>query len=146
MTGRGYVGRMITSVHTLIYSDDAAATRAFLKDVLQWGFVAEAQGEGAVRDVDSGSQDPADWLIFTTGPSELGVHPTSSGSWSGQRHHEITLMCDDLEATMAELRGRGAEFSSEPQDMGFGIVVTLKVPGADDLLLYEPRHVTAYDR
>lgn len=136
---------MITSVHTLIYSDDAPATRAFLKDVLRWGFIAEAQGEGADRSVDSGSQDPADWLIFSTGPSELGVHPTTSGEWRGERKHEITLMCDDLEATMAELTGRGAEFSGEPQDMGFGNVAMLKVPGADDIMLYEPRHATAYD-
>lgn len=137
---------MITSVHTLIYSDDAAATRAFLKDVLQWGFVAEPQaGDGTARDQDSGSQDPADWLIFSTGPSELGVHPTQSGQWRGERHHEITLMCDDLPATMAELAGRGAEFTGEPQDMGFGIAAMLKVPGADDIMLYEPRHVTAYD-
>lgn len=138
---------MITAVHTLIYSDDAPATRAFLKDVLRWGFIAEPQaGDETPRDQDSGSQDPADWLIFTTGPSELGVHPTSSGEWTGERRHEITLMCDDLEATMTELRGRGAEFSTEPQDMGFGIVAMLKVPGADDILLYQPRHATAYDR
>lgn len=137
---------MITAVHTLIYSDDATATRALLKDVLQWPFVAEAQGEGAQRDHDSGSSDPADWLIFSTGPSELGVHPTTSGSWSSPRHHEIALMCDDLEATMSELAGRGAEFSGEPRDMGFGIVAMLTVPGADDIMLYEPKHVTAYDR
>ncbi|MGO0576087.1 VOC family protein [Ornithinimicrobium panacihumi] len=136
---------MITAVHTLIYSDDAPATRAFLKDVLRWAFVSEAQ-DGSDRSVDSGSQDPADWLIFSTGPSELGVHPTQTGDWTGERHHEICLMCDNLEATMAELRGRGAEFSSEPQDMGFGIVAMLKVPGADDILLYEPTHATAYDR
>ena len=141
-----YGGLMITAVHTLIYSDDAAATRAFLKDVLRWGFVAEPQGEGADRSTDSGSQDPADWLIFTTGPSELGVHPTASGEWRGEKHHEICLMCDDLDATMTELTGRGAEFSSGPTDMGFGMVAMLQVPGADDILLYEPRHVTAYDR
>lgn len=66
---------MITAVHTLIYADDAAATRAFLKDVLRWGYISEAQGEGADRSVDSGSEDPADWLIFSTGPSELGGPP-----------------------------------------------------------------------
>lgn len=136
---------MITAVHTLIYSDDAAATRAFLKDVLQWPFVAEpASGEEARRSGDgSGSQDPADWLIFSTGASELGVHPTAPGATT--RHHQISLMCDDLEATMAELAGRGAVFTSGPQDQGFGITAMMQVPGADDMLLYEPRHVTAYD-
>ena len=82
---------MITSIHTLIYSDDANATRAFLRDVLGWKAVAE--------DFDN------DWLIFKCGPSEMGVHPTH-GEWQGQsydspRHHLIALMCDDIEATVA---------------------------------------------
>lgn len=140
---------MLTAVHTLIYSDDAAATRAFLLDVLQWPCVSEGRrgDEGHGAEGDSGSRDPNDWLIFSTGPSELGVHPTADdGPYQSSRHHEIALMCDDITATIAELRGRGAEFSSEPTDMGFGIGVMLQVPGADDILLYEPKHVTAYDR
>jgi catechol 2,3-dioxygenase-like lactoylglutathione lyase family enzyme len=72
---------MITSIHTLIYSDDPNATRAFLRDVLGWKYVAE--------DFDN------DWLIFKSGPSEMGVHPTHS-EWEGQtydhpRHHSIAL-------------------------------------------------------
>ena len=51
---------MITSIHNLIYSDDAQATRAFLRDVLGWEYVAEEFGN--------------DWLIFKSGPSEMGVH------------------------------------------------------------------------
>lgn len=139
---------MITAVHTLIYSDDPAATRAFLKDVLRWPFVAEpARGDAQHRSgEDSGSQDPADWLIFGTGRSELGVHPTSSGQFRTTRHHEISLVCDDLAATMAELEERGAVFTSGPDEMGFGLTAMVQVPGADDILIYEPRHVTAYDR
>lgn len=140
---------MITAVHTLVYSDDPTATRAFFKDVLQWPFVSEGrQGDGGSGQ-DSGSADPAEWLIFRTGASELGVHPTSwehEGQQGGApTHHEITLMCDDLDATVAELTGRGAVFRDEPTDMGFGRGVMLQVPGADDLLLYQPRHVTAHD-
>lgn len=136
---------MITAVHTLIYSDDAPATRAFLKDVLRWPFVAEpAPGDEHRRSgEDSGSQDPAEWLIFRTGASELGVHPTSPGQTAP--HHQISLMCDDLEATMAELAERGAVFTSEPEDQGFGIAAMMQVPGAGDMLLYQPEHVTAYD-
>ena len=75
---------MITAVHTLIYSDDAPATRAFLRDVLGWPFV------------DGGMPGEA-WLIFATGPSEMGIHPTAS-VWEGKeyvhpRHHAISLMC-----------------------------------------------------
>lgn len=128
---------MITSVHTLIYSDDAAATRAFVKDVLQWPFAS-----------DEGSSDPGDWLIFGSGRGELGVHPTSDQhegeTWTTTRHHEIALMCDDITGTVAELSGRGAEFRGEPQDMSFGIGVQLAVPGADDILLYQPHHRPAY--
>jgi catechol 2,3-dioxygenase-like lactoylglutathione lyase family enzyme len=121
---------VILACHTLIYSDDADATRAFLRDVL--GFA----------NVDTGDN----WLIFQTGPSELGVHPTGpmyDGSTSAT-HHAISFIVDDLEATMSELRAKGAEFSSGPDDHGYGIVAMVKVPGADDLQLYQPRHQTAY--
>lgn len=146
-----YRRRMITAVHTLVYSDDPAATRAFFKDVLRWPFVSEgAAGDEGVGGEGTGSADPADWLIFGTGPSELGVHPTSGehggDKWSAPRHHQISLMCDDLAATIDELTQRGAVFTGAPQDMGFGRGAMLQVPGADDILLYEPRHAVAYDR
>jgi hypothetical protein len=127
---------MITSIHTLIYSDDPVATRAFLRDVLEWPAVEHAEsGDG--------------WLIFRSGPSETGVHPTHS-VWEGKeydspRHHEISLMCDDLERTRAELEAKGATFSSPIEDHGYGLVAMLDVPGADPIQLYEPRHPTAFD-
>jgi predicted enzyme related to lactoylglutathione lyase len=129
---------VITAVHTLVYSDDPTATRAFFKDVLRWPFVSDEQG----------GDDPAEWLIFGTGPSELGVHPTSGEhdgqAWTSPRHHAIAVMCDDLEATIAELAGRGAEFTGGVREMGFGRGAQLQVPGADDLLLYQPLHPVAY--
>ena len=120
----------------LIYSDDPEATRAFLRDVLGWPSVGQSPSEGS-------------WPIFATGPSEMGVHPTRV-EWEGQvmessRHHEISLMCDDVEATRAELEAKGATFSSPVVDRGFGLTTMLDVPGADPILLYEPRHPTAYD-
>lgn len=141
---------MITAVHTLVYSDDAAATRAFFKDVLQWPFVSEgAEGDAGVGGAGTGGADPAEWLIFQSGPSELGVHPTSGDheghTYSYPRHHSIAVMCDDLDATVAELSGRGAEFSGEAQEMGFGRGIMLLVPGADTMMLYQPHHATAYD-
>lgn len=126
---------MITAIHTLVYSDDPAATRAYFKDVLQWPYAGD-------------SADPADWLIFGTGPSELGVHPTAGEhegrEYASPRQHQIAVMCDDLDATVAELRARGAGFSGESTDMGWGIGIQLQVPGADDMLLYQPRHAPAY--
>jgi len=126
---------MITSLHALIYSDDAEATRAFLRDVLRWPWVQDEASE-------------PDWPIFRSGPSEMGVHPTESDyqgeHYSHPRHHEVALMCDDIESTVAELRQRGAEFSGEIGDFGYGLVISMKVPGADDIQLYEPKHPTAY--
>jgi predicted enzyme related to lactoylglutathione lyase len=126
---------MLTAVHLLIYSDDPDATRSFLRDVLNWPHVEHAESAPG-------------WLIFKTGPSELGVHPTSGTyedeTFSHPRHHSISLMCDDIEATKAELEGRGAEFAGPTEDEGYGLAVMLKVPGADDIMLYEPRHPEAH--
>jgi catechol 2,3-dioxygenase-like lactoylglutathione lyase family enzyme len=127
---------MITSVHALIYSDDPAATRAFLRDVLGWPFVEDTTTEPG-------------WLIFGSGRSEVGVHPTHS-VWEGReynspRQHVVSLMCDDIEATRRELEAKGATFSSPLNDEGWGVTTTLDVPGADPITLYQPRHPTAYD-
>jgi predicted enzyme related to lactoylglutathione lyase len=124
---------VITAVHTLIYSDDPGATRVFLRDVLGWPYVDGGHG----------------WLIFKTGPSEMGIHPTSGEhegeEFSHPRQHLISLMCDDVEATVAQLEARGATFSGGIQDLEYGLATMLELPGADDILLYEPRHPKAYD-
>lgn len=126
---------MITAVHTLVYSDDAPATRAFFRDVLRWPSAADEVAEGE-----------SEWPIFRSGPSELGVHPTTAeGGDQAPRHHSISLMCDDLEGTMSDLASRGATFTTDPVDRGFGLVVFMAVPGADDMMLYEPRHAVAHD-
>jgi predicted enzyme related to lactoylglutathione lyase len=128
------IADVITAIHLLIYSDDPAATRSFLRDVLQWPYVEEESAPG--------------WLIFRSGPSELGVHPTrqvhEGRTYESPRHHAISLMCDDIEATRADLESRGAEFSGSVQEMDFGLTLMLKVPRADDIMLYEPRHPEAH--
>jgi len=53
-------------------------------------------------------------------------------------------MRDNIEATVAELEARGAEFSGPPEDAGFGVGTKLRVPGAGEIFLYEPRHAKAY--
>ena len=124
---------MILACHTLIYSDDVEATRGFLKDVLRLPHVDAGEG----------------WLIYGTGPSELGVHPTGGvhdgNSYTSPRQHLISFVCDDIEATKAELEGRGARFSGEIADHGYGLVAMVQVPGADDIQIYQPRHPTAYE-
>lgn len=130
---------MITSMHALIYSDDVDATRTFLRDVLGFPFINEG---------DIGDGSSTGWLIFGTGPSELGVHPTRS-EWEGKvyespRHVEISFMCDDVAATRAELEAKGATFQGDITDQGWGLVTVMEVPGADPMNLYQPRHQVAY--
>ena len=52
-------------------------------------------------------------------------------------------MCDDIQATVAELRARGVAFRGEPRDAGYGITIMLTLPGGVDVQLYEPRHAMA---
>jgi catechol 2,3-dioxygenase-like lactoylglutathione lyase family enzyme len=111
----------IGAVHVTVFSRDAEATRAFFRDVLE------------LDSVDAGGG----WLIFALPPAELGVHPTD-----GPPRHELYLMCDDVDATVADLRGKGVELARPVTDEGFGRVAYLDVPGLGDLGLYEPRHPT----
>ncbi len=123
---------MIMAMHTLVYVDDAEAARAFFRDALGWAHIDAHDG----------------WLIFKTGPSELGVHPTSDDgrgeTRSTSQHHEITLMCDDIEKTVAELKANGAEFTGEIREVGFGLTAMLRVPGAGEMMIDQPRHPFAY--
>jgi catechol 2,3-dioxygenase-like lactoylglutathione lyase family enzyme len=120
---------VINALHTLVYADDPDAARAFFRDVLR------------LPGVDTGGG----WLIFRTGPSELGVHPASwedegGGSVRTPQSFDVSLMCDDLPATMAELGERGAEFEGHVQEEPWGSTVRLKVPGAGTMMLYAPKY------
>jgi catechol 2,3-dioxygenase-like lactoylglutathione lyase family enzyme len=115
---------VITGTHAIVYAEDAAAARAFFRDVL--GFPHVDVGDG--------------WLVFRLPPAELGVHPTGDDAPAG---HELFLTCDDIEATVAELRAKGVEFASEVSDRGWGLFVSMVVPGAGRVGLYEPRHALA---
>jgi catechol 2,3-dioxygenase-like lactoylglutathione lyase family enzyme len=116
---------VITSAHTIIYAEDAEATRAFFRDVLGFPFVDSGEG----------------WLIFKLPPGELGIHPTDAGTG----RHELFLMCDDIEATVEELTGKGVEFTGPVQDQGFGRITNIKIPGGGELGIYQPRHAAAFD-
>jgi catechol 2,3-dioxygenase-like lactoylglutathione lyase family enzyme len=119
---------MITALHTLVYADDPDAARAFFRDVLE------------LPALDTGGG----WLIFKSGPSEVGVHPSSweheGQSGSTDQRFDVSLMCDDLEKTMADLAAKGARFTSEVRNQGWGVTVALDVPGAGEILLYQPRY------
>ena len=110
----------------LLYTPEAEALRAVLRDVFEWEHV-------------EGHDPPDGWLIFKLPPSELGVHPADAP------RHEVTLMCRDIEATVADLRAKGVEVRGEPKELDFGIVTTVVLPGGVELLLYEPKHNSPLD-
>ena len=67
--------------------------------------------------------------------------PPTRAETSGR--YELYLMCDDIEATMAELEAKGVEFTAPVSDQGWGLVTALQVPGGGELGLYQPLHATA---
>jgi len=119
---------MINGAHVLIYTEDADATRAFFRDVLELPNI----------DVHDG------WLIFKLPPAELGIHPTDGEGAPGDTHR-LCLMCDDVAATVTELEAKGVAFTGPVQDAGFGRTTDMVVPGGVIVQLYEPRHPVAYD-
>jgi len=109
---------MITGAHVIIYSQDAGADRAFLRDVLGFPFVDAGHG----------------WLIFALPPAEVAIHPADSNG-----RHELYLMCDDLTAEMARLREKGVECSKVEKER-WGTITRIQLPGGGALGLYQPKH------
>ena len=110
---------MINGLHAIVFSPEAEKVRAFLGDVLE------------LPSVDAGGG----WLIFAAPPAELAVHPAN-----GDGHHELYLMCDDINATLAELAAKGVEIASGVSDQRWGLVAAIRLPDGTELPIYEPRH------
>ena len=110
---------MITGVHAVVFAEDADKARTFFAETL------------GLRSVDAGGG----WLIFALPPAELAAHPTDGGP-----RQELYLMCDDIRATVEELKMKGIEVRDEISDERWGLVTALKLPGGGQLGLYEPRH------
>lgn len=115
---------MIIGSHLIVFSRDPDADRAFFADVLQHEHVDAGGG----------------WLIFKQPPGELAFHPSEGGTG-----HELYFMCDDLPATMAELRSRGVDFIGEISEARWGLLTRFRLPGGSEVGLYEPRHPVAID-
>ncbi len=109
---------MIVGAHAIIYSTNADADRAFLRDVL--GFPHADAGGG--------------WLIFGLPPSEVAVHPGEHND-----RHELYLMCDDVDAFIADM-GRRQVTCGPIQNLGWGKLTALTLPGGGKLGVYQPRH------
>ncbi len=110
---------MITGAHSIVYSADPEGVRAFFRDVLE------------LPSVDAGGG----WSIFSLPPAEVAAHPAD-----GAGRHELYLMCDDIHATVQELRAKGVEFSRPVSEERWGLVTAIVLPGGVELGLYEPRH------
>lgn len=117
----------IIGTHMLLYTSEPDALRAMFRDVFE------------LPAVDAGGG----WLIFGLPPAELGVHPAEGPTYEGGMRHQVTFMCDDIHATVADLRSRGVRIDAEPRDEGYGITVMMSLPGGPEVMLYEPRHATA---
>jgi hypothetical protein len=113
---------MILGAHVIVYSKDAEADRAFLRDVL--GFDSVDGGRG--------------WLIFALPPSEVAVHPAEENG-----KHELYLMCDDVQAEIATLANKGVECSSIHNER-WGSITHIRLPGGGEVGLYQPKHPLAH--
>ena len=108
-------------MHAIVFSPDAVKARAFFADVLN------------LPSVDAGGG----WLIFALPPAELAVHPADGGS-----RHELYLMCDDIHATLAELKAKGVEVARDISDQRWGLVAAIRLPDGAEFPIYQPRHAS----
>jgi catechol 2,3-dioxygenase-like lactoylglutathione lyase family enzyme len=111
---------VITGAHAIIYSTDAEADRAFLRDVL--GFPNVDAGDG--------------WLIFGLPPAEVAIHPGDEND-----RHELYLMTGNVEALVASLKEQGIT-ASAIADRGWGLLTQVTLPGGGKLGVYQPRHAS----
>jgi catechol 2,3-dioxygenase-like lactoylglutathione lyase family enzyme len=106
----------------IVFSQDADADRAFLRDVL------------CLPHVDAGDG----WLIFALPPAELAVHPAPKSTG-----HQLHLMSEDLPAAVRALSDRGVEFTQPVTEQRWGTITAFRLPGGSELCLYQPRHPLA---
>ena len=115
---------MIRGVHTMFYTSEPEALRAFLRDKL--GFPHMDVGDG--------------WLIFDLPEADMGCHPADPKAGAPSGTHDISFYCDDIVRTVAELKERGVEFTDSIADHGYGLVTHFKMPGDLIVQLYQPRY------
>ena len=111
---------MITGAHAIVYSMSPADDRDFFREVL------------GLPSVDVGGG----WLIFGLPPAEVAVHPAEENDV-----HELYLMCDDVEAFIAEM-GRLKIRCGPIQDQPWGRLTQVTLPGGGKLGVYQPRHAS----
>jgi len=118
---------MIRGIHSMFYTSDAEALRAFIRDKL--GFPYTDVGGG--------------WLIFDVPEGDMGCHPAHEGPGASAGTHAISFYCDNIEETVSELKSRGVEFTEPVTNQGFGLVTHFKMPGDVVVQLYQPLYKKA---
>ena len=118
---------MIKGARTMFFSSEPEALREFLRDKL---------GFDSFTDVVGG------WLIFDLPEADMGVHPADPSGSHGQPAgtHDVSFYCDDIQATVADLKGRGVVFEEEVIDAGFGFTTRFAMPGGVSVQLYQPHY------
>jgi len=115
---------MIRGLHAMIYSSEPEALRAFFRDKL--GLPATDVGGG--------------WLIFDLPEADLGCHPADPKEGAPSGTHNISFYCEDIEASVREMKACGVEFTGPVADRGYGFVTHFKVPGGFEIQLYQPKY------
>lgn len=122
---------MIFGSHILLYSTDAEADRAFLRDILKFRWVDAGEG----------------WLIFKLPPAEVAVHPAEDDEADPEKpllSAEFYLMCDDVQAVVESLKTRKVR-CSPISTAPWGKRTTIQLPSGGAIGLYQPTHPTAFD-
>jgi len=109
---------LINGAHIVIYTKDPEADRTFFRDVLEFSSVDAGQG----------------WLIFAMPPLEAAFHDSEKND-----QHELYLMCDDIAATLKDLRSKNVKVS-EVNEQRWGKLATFTLPGGGKIGVYQPKH------
>jgi catechol 2,3-dioxygenase-like lactoylglutathione lyase family enzyme len=113
---------MINGAHVVIQSKDPEADRAFFRDVLKFSYVDAGHG----------------WLIFAMPQFEAAFHDSEKND-----QHELFLMCDDVAATLEELKSKKVKVS-DVSEQRWGKLATFTLPGGGKIGVYEPKHPSPF--
>jgi catechol 2,3-dioxygenase-like lactoylglutathione lyase family enzyme len=129
---------MIDGAHIILYSRDPEADRAFFRDVLRFDSVDAGHG----------------WLIFALPPAEAAFHgwekhglekesseedDEDQNDLPEKARHELYFMCDDITATLGDLKKKNVPVSAV-NEQRWGSIATLTLPSGGKVGIYEPKH------
>jgi hypothetical protein len=112
------MNKLISGAHAIIYSKDAEADRAFLRDFL--GLASVDAGDG--------------WLIFGLPPAELAIHPAEKNNV-----HEFFFICKDIQAFLTATADRGVP-CDPVESTSWGELTHIKLPGGGKVGVYQAKH------